>query len=83
MELLTKNTTFEQALELSKKYVDAYDFGTLASFGIRKPLHWDPAPKNPKTLRGEKRSPSPCGTAYLRGHSLSMVRLRLLAWIFH
>ena len=24
MELLTKNTTFEQALELSKKYVDAY-----------------------------------------------------------
>ena len=25
MELLTKNTTFEQALELSKKYVDAYE----------------------------------------------------------
>ena len=24
MELLTKNTTFEQALELSRKYVDAY-----------------------------------------------------------
>ena len=24
MELLTKNTTFEQALQLSKKYVDAY-----------------------------------------------------------
>ena len=25
MELLTKNTTFEQALELSRKYVDAYE----------------------------------------------------------